>query len=137
MNTWQSLIHIFYRPSDVFSAQLEKRSWGYILLLLVVISIATTLISSGYPGLLGTVSIVFLISFLLPILVLAQSLYLRAVSATMDLGLKLDRWLALLVWSMLPGVVLVLLITVGLVSTLLWANELLGSKSDTILRILK
>ena len=136
MNTWQSLIHIFYRPGDVFSAQREKRTWGYILLLLVVISIATTLISSGYPGVLGTVSIVFFISFVLPILILAQALYLRAVSATMDLGLKLDCWLTLLVWSMVPGVVCVLLINITIVLTFCWASELLGSNFDMVLRIL-
>lgn len=105
-------------------------------MLLVAISIVNTLISSGYPGLLATISIVLLISFVLPLLVLAEALYLRAVGATMHLGLKLDRWLALVVWSMLPGVVVVLLITVVLVSILLWAEELLGNKSDMMLRIL-
>lgn len=136
MSTWRSMARIFYRPSEVFAAQLEKRTWGRVLLVLVGISIANTLLGAGAIGLLGTISIVSVLSFVLTLLCLVQAVYLRLVSVTLGIGLKLDRWLALVVWSMVPGTVFNLLASVALVITILVTSELLGREPNILWLIL-
>lgn len=181
----QLLGKIFYRPSEVFAVQRQKRVSGRILILLVAISLTYGWLSeisstselaveaqasssdvasltehvsnrsdyisgnarsnnadSDLPttsadlpyrieddqprfGFLEVSDIVW--TFLgLIVLLWIEALYLRAVSAIMGIGLTLDYWFALVIWSRVPGEALLLLITVAFVVPLFVSNEWFG-----------
>ena len=63
---------------------------------------------------------------------LLEATYLRIVSAIMDLGLNLDRWLTLAVWSLVPGDVVATLITILVALTTVLLTRALGTEPSVL-----